>query len=135
MRLIAFTLTVLSAVLWGETAGTRRYALVIGENDGGPKRVKLRYAVSDARAVAAVLTNLGGVRGEDLVLLADPDREGVERAFVEISARIRAEVGETGRSETVFYYSGHSDDGGSASGGRRSATANCAPRSGRSRAG
>ncbi|MBN8216365.1 MAG: caspase family protein [Spirochaetes bacterium] len=112
LSLFASLLVVLSSLLSGEPAPTRRYALVIGENDGGPKRVKLRYAVSDARTVAGVLTSLGGVRAEDLVLLADPDRESVERAFVALGERIRAEAGTDGRSETIFYYSGHSDDEG-----------------------
>ena len=40
----------------------RRIALIVGANDGGSGRTKLRYAHSDARAFAKVLLQLGGVK-------------------------------------------------------------------------
>ena len=57
----------------------RRFALVAGSNDGGAGRVRLRYAATDAQAMARVLRELGGVRDEDLVLLVDPDLTDVHR--------------------------------------------------------
>ena len=52
----------------------RRYALVIGSNEGGGAgRVKLRYADHDAATVADVLQQLGGVTKPDLALLREPD--------------------------------------------------------------
>jgi hypothetical protein len=90
----------------------RRFALVAGSNDGGATRVRLRYAATDAQAMARVLQELGGVRGEDLVLLVDPDLP----AFTAALARLRDAVQATGpageRREIVFYYSGHSDERG-----------------------
>jgi hypothetical protein len=53
----------------------RRFALVASSNDGGPGRVPLRFANSDAQAMADVLGHLGGLRAEDLVSVP-----GVKRA-------------------------------------------------------
>ncbi len=90
----------------------RRFALVAGSNDGGAGRVRLRYAATDAEAVARVLRELGGVRDEDLVLLVDPDLAEFSAAL----ARMRQAVQEYGpadeRREIIFYYSGHSDERG-----------------------
>ena len=36
-----------------------RFDLVVGANDGGPDRVKLRYASTDAKAVKRVLEDMG----------------------------------------------------------------------------
>ena len=50
----------------------KRLALVAGTNDGGSDRVALRYAESDAEAMARVLEELGGVPREDIVLAFHP---------------------------------------------------------------
>ena len=50
----------------------RRFALVAGANDGGQGRTTLRYATADARAIAKVMTTLGGVDPRDVIELADP---------------------------------------------------------------
>ena len=42
-------------------APVRRFALLVGVNDGGPHRARLRYAVTDAQAFGKVLEELGGV--------------------------------------------------------------------------
>ncbi len=93
------------------TLPIRRFALVAGVNDGGPTRVRLRYARSDAEHVAHVLQRLGGVAAADEVLLLDPDDVGLRAAFRAVEARIRA-VRSTHRAELVLYYSGHSDEQG-----------------------
>jgi hypothetical protein len=89
----------------------RRFALVAGVNDGGPERVPLRYARSDAERVAHVLERLGGVAASDDVLLLDPDGPALRAAFRDVEARIRA-ARATHRAELVLYYSGHSDEQG-----------------------
>jgi len=94
-----------------EPAGPiRRFALVVGANDGGPDRVTLRYAQDDAQAFLDVLTELGGVRREDAVLLAEPDAEDFVRSVWELSQRV--EAAPEARTEVIFYYSGHSDERG-----------------------
>ena len=63
-----------AGMAWTAGDGTlplRRLAMYIGSNDGGHGRVTLRYAEEDARSMAGVMLELGGVSGEDsLVLLA-----------------------------------------------------------------
>ena len=89
----------------------RRFALVAGVNDGGPDRVALRYARSDAEHVARVLERLGGVAAADEILLLDPDDAALRAAFRAMEARVQA-VRATHRAELVLYYSGHSDEQG-----------------------
>ena len=105
----------------GETRGGefRRFALVVGADDGGPERVKLRYATSDADAFAGVITELGGVAGSDLLLLRNPTRKALLGALEEIRGRIAAAGGRSGRLELLVYYSGHSDESGLLLGGEK----------------
>ncbi len=88
----------------------KRYAVVIGANDGGKGRVRLRYAVSDARAMSKVLEELGGVMSEDNLLLLDPDVKTFYTEMGKLQARMDKARPEHGRVEVLFYYSGHSDD-------------------------
>jgi hypothetical protein len=92
-------------------AATRRFALVVGANDGGPERAVLRYAGTDAVAMAKVLVELGGVAETDRVLLLDPDRRTLEASFASLDGRLAGARG-AGRVELIFYYSGHSDEEG-----------------------
>jgi len=91
-----------------------RFALVAGANDGGPRRGRLRYAVSDALAMGEVLTELGGVAADRLVVLGEPTPAELRRSLAEVGARARA-AGEG--SSLVVYYSGHSDREGLQLGG------------------
>ena len=90
----------------------RRFALVAGSNDGGATRVRLRYAATDAQAMARVLQELGGVRTEDLVLLVDPDLAAFTAALARLRDSVQATEPAGERREIVFYYSGHSDERG-----------------------
>ena len=95
------------------SAPLRRFALVMGANNGGPDLERLRYAASDARSFAAVMTELGGVADKDLILLIDPGLS----AFRGAASRLGRERGvgdclRKTRCEFVLYYSGHSDDEG-----------------------
>lgn len=98
----------------------RRFALIIGANDGaGDARQRLRYAGDDAAKVADVLQQLGGVGQPDLALLREPDGAALDGAFDALSRRIRAERTRGQRVELVVYYSGHSDESGLLLGGGR----------------
>src|SRR5262245_56493939 len=68
----------------------RRFALLIGVNDGGGGRARLRYAVSDARAVARVLASMGGVAPADLVFVSDPSRAAILAAFQRMDELVRS---------------------------------------------
>ena len=88
----------------------RRLSLVIGANNGGPGREKLRYAVSDARAMIQVLENLGGVSPDDSRLLVEPSRETLLWETGRLRERISRLRPQQRRLEVFIYYSGHSDE-------------------------
>ncbi|MFP2913277.1 caspase domain-containing protein, partial [Pyxidicoccus sp. 3LFB2] len=90
----------------------RRFALLVGVNDGGPGRAKLRYAVTDARSFGEVLEELGGVQPQDRLMLMEGDRAQFENALARFKAMIAAAKGSGGRTEALVYYSGHSDEEG-----------------------
>ncbi len=96
----------------------RRFALIAGANDGGRGRITLRYATSDARSMAKVLTQLGGVDARDVSVVEDPSPGQLMSSLDALEARLReASVagnggGKASRLEVFFYYSGHSDEEG-----------------------
>lgn len=94
------------------TAPTRRVALIVGANDGGPGRVKLRYAGSDARAVSRVLTEVGGLDRRDAFVLIDPSPTQLLEGFRQAQQRVQAARAAGERVQFLFYYSGHADDRG-----------------------
>jgi hypothetical protein len=97
-------------------AQVRRFALVIGQNQGDADDQLLRYAERDAERLADVLVGVGSVPRGDLVLLRDTSVAGVADAFADLDARIAAAPGET---MLIVYYSGHADDEGLHLGGAR----------------
>lgn len=93
-------------------AALRRFALVIGANDGGKDRVKLRYATSDAKDFGRILEELGGVARGDAFVVLDPDRDELRAALDQVARAIDAAKPAGQRLELVLYYSGHSDGEG-----------------------
>jgi hypothetical protein len=92
-------------------AESRRFALVVGDANGGAGTRPLRYAERDARRMHAILTRLGGVRPDDARLLTSASADQVRGAMADLFAR--AEQARARGDETVFvvYYSGHAKDG------------------------
>lgn len=89
----------------------RRFALVVGNDSGGPDTKPLLYAADDARKVHRVLTELGGVPSADALLLVNRSAGELMGALGQMEARI-AEAKKRGeRSLLLFYYSGHAKDG------------------------
>lgn len=107
--LLALALTALSAQ---ETQNLRRYALFVGANNGGSDRVTLRYAATDAEAMAATMEAIGGVSPSDRLILLDPDPSALTRGFQALQNRISAQRDTAKRVEFLVYYSGHSDETG-----------------------
>lgn len=115
MRRLSILCLMLAALLPAVTVAAereslRRFAFVVGSNQGGSARADLRYAVSDARAFSETLLKIGGLAEADRILLADPDRNaflaGVERLRAALlEARAAAQ-----KLEVIVYYSGHSDE-------------------------
>jgi hypothetical protein len=93
-----------------EQHSTRRFALVIGANNGGKGRVKLQYAVSDAKAIINVLETLGGVFPDDSRLLVEPGRDTLFWELNRLKDRLARAKKNHRRVEVLFYYSGHSDE-------------------------
>ena len=91
--------------------GIKRYALVVGANDGGRGRDILRYAKSDGEMFSKVLSEMGGLNSSNLVTLTEPTPKQLLKTIKEISSKIsRSKT--SSRSEFLFYYSGHANDQG-----------------------
>jgi hypothetical protein len=95
-----------------QAQAARRFALVVGSNDGGPGRVKLNYAVTDARAFSRVIEELGGVAPRDRVVLTDPDVASFQAVLLQFGSHLKAARSAAPRIELLFYFSGHSDEQG-----------------------
>ena len=93
-------------------ARLRRFAVVVSSNDGGRDRVRLRFADSDAAAIADVLRRLGGLRADDLVLVNGATRGSFQSAFERVRTKMTRASAGPARRELIVYYSGHSDEQG-----------------------
>jgi hypothetical protein len=112
LALLAAAALLLAAALGAQQTPLRRFALIAGVNDGGYDRVRLRYAVSDARTFTAVMETLGGLEPRDRLLLVDPDYGEFQDGLRRIQQMIDAAAAGGGRTELLVYYSGHSDEQG-----------------------
>jgi hypothetical protein len=90
----------------------RRYALIVGANDGGAARIHLRYAESDATTMDRVLRELGGIAESDRLLVLNPDRAGFLNALARVRTMLSLDRPAGVTTELLVYYSGHSDDRG-----------------------
>ena len=108
MRALLLLLMLLSTSSRAETE--RRFALIIGHNEGAAGEAPLRFARLDAERVAEVLLRLGNVRATDLVSLLDErdTADTVLGALDALEARIVAAAAE-GPTQLVVYYSGHAN--------------------------
>jgi hypothetical protein len=93
-------------------ARLRRFALIASSNDGGTSRVRLRFADSDARSVADVLRQLGGLQEPDLILLTGARRSSLQSSFARMRAMVASAPRGGARRDILVYFSGHSDETG-----------------------
>lgn len=100
--------TLLSMLLSTTAAAERRFALVIGHNEGAGREVALRYARHDAERMAAALREVGDFHAADIVTLIGDrdDADDVRESLDDLEARIRAIDGDT---LLLVFYSGHAD--------------------------
>ncbi|WPB72764.1 caspase family protein [Archangium violaceum] len=70
----------------------RRFAVVVGNNQGLGGDATLRYAERDARSVLTVLEEVGGVRREDSLLLLGADADTVRGELVRFEKRLQEQV-------------------------------------------
>jgi len=110
--LIIFLFLVLlgqAATALDSPASIHRLALVIGANDGGPHREKLRYAVADAKSILRILEEIGGVDPDSSRLLVEPDPETLLWELGRLRERIGRARSTGHKTEAIIYYSGHAD--------------------------
>jgi hypothetical protein len=88
----------------------RRYAFIVGSNEGGGVRIPLRYAASDAQAFAQVMMNMGGLNSSDTTILLNPNYSEFSQGMKDM--RDMMQTGTKERREFILYYSGHSDETG-----------------------
>jgi len=93
-----------------EEAKIKRFALIVGTNDGGPDRIPLKYAVSDAESFSNVLQDMGGVASDDRILLREPKKKDFFSALRKLRGWVINARPKHGKIESIFYYSGHSDE-------------------------
>jgi len=116
MKIIAIILLLIPMIADASSEQTevRRYLLSAGANNGGRERVLLRYAVSDAKAFASVLMDMGGVNKNEAFILSNPgSREllGSIRALNKLVSDNKTGSPDV-RNEVFVYYSGHADRDG-----------------------
>jgi len=102
LRLSTLCLTLLAATASAE----RRFALIIGANDGWATDRPLRYAHDDAHRMQDVLVQLGQLAEADTTLLLEPTTRDVDAALARIESLLATSTEPT---LFYFYYSGHSD--------------------------
>jgi hypothetical protein len=92
------------------SAETKRVAIVVGNNAGGPAMPPLRFAESDAGKMARLLVELGDVNADDILLLQGRKAVDLERAIADVRDRIVAfKRSPDIRTVLIFFFSGHSD--------------------------
>lgn len=100
----------------GEIA-INRYVFAVSANNGGKGRPVLRYAESDARAFANVLSQMGGVPKQNVYRVTEPSVASLQSQLESLDKKLAAAKSAKGadassREEVLVYYSGHADEKG-----------------------
>jgi hypothetical protein len=90
---------------------TRRFSIVVGNDEGGDGTRDLMYARDDARKLHGILTRLGGVKGDDAFLLLNQGSQELLETLAEVERRAHQARTRGDRTALFFYYSGHAKDG------------------------
>lgn len=88
-----------------------RFALFIGQNEGGEGTRPLLYARDDAKRMRDIFLRLGGVKPEDALLLLDESVDQVLTSLGELERRVGEARSRGERTTMLFYYSGHAQGG------------------------
>jgi hypothetical protein len=83
------------------------YAIVIGNNIGGPGQQPLQFAEDDARRVKDVLISHAGYLTQNVISLRAANPADIARAIGAVSEKMKADAGTGRTSRLLFYYSGH----------------------------
>jgi Caspase domain len=107
MSLRAVLLAGLVLLCLSNVCAAQRFAVVIGNNVGHAGDAPLQFAERDATRVADVLTSVGAVQPDQLILAQGATAKSARRSLIAMNERIRAQASAT--SMLVVYYSGHGD--------------------------
>lgn len=125
-----FLMAVLASASLAHAAGVssgsiaiERYVFAVSANNGGKERPRLRYAETDARAFAEVLSQMGGVPKQNVYRVTEPSVESLQKQLDALDKKLvaakSAKAAKTGngaaedfREEVLVYYSGHADEKG-----------------------
>jgi hypothetical protein len=111
LRLAVLVSVLLAGGAPAGAAGERRYAVVVGNDQGGDDTRPLLYATADARRIHDVLVHLGGVASSEATLLLDHPAADLLAALGAVTTRA-AEARRGGqRTALILYFSGHAKDG------------------------
>jgi len=88
-----------------------RFAVIVGNDQGGGDTRPLLYAGADAAKVYDILTRLGGVAAPDATLIVDGSASDVLSAVGQVTRRAGEAARRGERTALFFYYSGHAKDG------------------------
>jgi len=86
-----------------------RYAVIIGQNDGGRQYKPLKYAEDDARRFSDLLIDIGGFEPNDVISLMGTDSLEINDALKKTAEKLANNKAET-NSLFLLYYSGHADE-------------------------
>jgi hypothetical protein len=109
MRTLTLALWMFAGV---SAAAPLRLAIVYGHNGGTLTHPPLRFAQADATRVASMLTELAGVKSEDLRLMVGRPRAELEAALEWATQRVANAHRAPGAQVILYLYvSSHGDDG------------------------
>jgi hypothetical protein len=74
----------------GESIAIERYVFAVSANNGGKERPRLRYAESDARAFANVLSQMGGVPKANVHMVAEPTIASLQKQLDALDKKLLA---------------------------------------------
>ncbi|MDR2580009.1 MAG: caspase family protein [Fibromonadaceae bacterium] len=107
---LLFAAFLYAAPLYAAPQKVERFLLVAGANNGGPNKVLLRYAESDANSFADVMSQMGGIEKNNVLRVFNPSTASMQNGFSEMERRLQRNPG--ARREVIVYYSGHADEQG-----------------------
>lgn len=84
-----------------------RFALLVGQNNGGGALTSLKYAEKDVRSFSALLNDIGGFKSSKVITLLHPDSAELDEQLGKIKKRISED--KDGSDLFLFYFSGHAD--------------------------
>ncbi len=107
--LLVFLLVVCPAIA---LAGQPRFALLVGSNEGSPRRARLWFAENDAERLARTLAELGDFAPDNVKVLKGPTAGELKVELMKLAHQAMASLERGEVPLVLFFYSGHADPQG-----------------------